>query len=84
MVHLRSPEAKLRREQTRKARQVMYDYAFNDFMNGDVVNLLNAAVVQRIVSVSFGGVPVSEEVVPCAAEPGCILSDPYGRGAFQK
>lgn len=78
----RSPEANLKREQRRKAKQVMLDNAFNDRMNGDVVNLLHWEQVVNILTVDFGSIEVG--AVPCSAERGCVLSDPYGRGAFQQ
>ena len=83
MVHLRSPEAKQRREQARQARKIMIDYSFNDRFNGDVVNLLTAEQVTYVLSLSLNGEPVLMQAVPCCAEQGMILSDPYGHGAFQ-
>ena len=82
MPHLRSKLSSERRKQRRKAKDIMYTYAFNDTINGDVVNLLRPEQVLDYLSRHFDGVIV--DVVPCAAIQGCVLSDPYGAGAFQK
>ncbi len=81
MPHVRSKQAVERRSQRRKAKDIMYDYSFNDKMNGDVVNLLRPEQVIGYLSKYYSSVIV--EIVPCAAIPGCVLSDPYGAGAFQ-
>ena len=79
----RSPEAQKRREQSRMAKRIMIDYSFNDRFNGDVVNLLTAEQVTYVLSLSLNGEPVIMQAIPCCAEQGMILSDPYGRGSFQ-
>lgn len=84
MVHQRSPEAIKRRNQRQKAKDIMLDHAFSDRLNGDVVNLLHWEQVVDYVTQAFPTEAVVLEAIPCAAERGCVLSDPYGRGAFQK
>jgi hypothetical protein len=78
----RSEDAIRRRSQRRAAKKYMLDNSFEDHLNGDVVNLLRWETVVAYVGSQFEGVDVS--AIPCAAEPGCVLSDPYGRGAFQR
>jgi hypothetical protein len=84
MPHVRSPEAKLRREKWRAAKRIMLENAFNDRFNGDVVNLLRTEQVIRLVQVEFPQWDIPPQAIPCCAERGMVLSDPYGRGAFQQ
>lgn len=78
----RSEKSASRREQRKAARDAMYEHSFQDRVNGDVVNLLRPEQVVDYLSRRFEGVLV--DVVPCAAIRGCVLTDPYGAGAFQK
>lgn len=87
MPHVRTEEAVLRRKYFRKAKEIMYDGAFVDRFNGDVVNLLSKDEVEYRLTISFKDIPwhVLQLVVPCAANwRGTVLSDPKGNGAFQK
>ena len=62
----------------------MIEYAFADRLNGDVVNMLSLEQVVYFLSISIKDEPVMMQSIPCCAECGVVLSDPYGRGAFQK
>jgi hypothetical protein len=81
MPHVRSKESSDRRAQRKAARKIMYDNSFQDKLNGEIVNLLRTEQVVDYLSCHFVGVVLS--AVPCAAIEGCVLSDPYGDGAFQ-
>ena len=80
MVHQRSPEAQKRREQKRAAREYVFSLSYNDYILGEKVCRTEPEQVQAFLAALFEYVDVC--AVPCVFR-GVVLSDGYGRGAFQ-
>jgi hypothetical protein len=80
MPHTRSPEAEARRAQRKVAREFKYKFSYNDFLISELIDRTDPADVVAHLETVFGFADMS--AVPCTFK-GVVLSDAYGRGAFQ-
>lgn len=77
----RSIEASNRRMQRQAAKEYVWSYSFNDFLKGESISRSSPEEVVAHLQGKFDFVDMSAVPVTCK---GLVISDAYGRGAFQK
>jgi len=78
----RSKESTERRQQRKAAKEYIWTHCFNDIIIGESVSRTDPEEVCDFLFYLYGA-GFDNTAVPCTFK-GVVISDSYGRGAFQK